>query len=217
MNPMIENVITFLEHTLIPLGASGIFLASIIEAIIVPIPSAAVLYASGFLFLSSLSGLPFYSNLLFVIAIPAAIGGTIGSYVIYGIGYFFGKPFFERSGKWIGITWQEIEDLRLKFSKGPRDEITLILLRSIPIIPAAALSALAGIIRMKPFNYGFSTLIGSIVRGLILAWIGGEVGSLYKTHLEFVNKWESVILVFGVFILIGVGVFLYKRKRRHVL
>lgn len=214
---MIETVITFLEHTLIPLGALGIFLASIIEAVIVPIPSAAVLYASGFLFLSSLSGLAFYSNLLFIIAIPAAIGGTIGSYVIYGMGYFFGKPFFERSGKLIGITWQEIEDLQKRFSKGPRDEITLILLRSIPIIPAAALSALAGIIRMKPLNYGFSTLIGSIVRGLILAWIGGEVGSLYKTHLEFVNKWESVILVIGVFAMVGVGVFLFKRKSRHML
>jgi LPXTG-motif cell wall-anchored protein len=214
---MIETVITFLEHNLIPLGAGGIFLASIIEAIIVPIPSAAVLYASGFLFLSSLSGLSFYSNLLFVVAIPAAIGGTIGSYVIYGLGYFFGKPFFERSGKWIGITWEEIEGLRLRFSKGPRDEITLIVLRSIPIIPAAALSALAGIIRMKPLNYGFSTLIGSIVRGLILAWIGGEVGFLYKTHLEFVNKWESVILAIGVLVLVGVGVFLFKRKRRHML
>lgn len=214
---MIETVITFLEHTLIPLGAVGIFLASIIEAIIVPIPSAAVLYASGFLFLSSLSGLAFYSNLLFIIAIPAAIGGTIGSYVIYGIGYFFGKPFFESSGKWIGVTWQEIEDLRLKFSKGPRDEITLIILRSIPIIPAAALSALAGIIRMKPLNYGFSTLIGSVVRGLILAWVGGEVGSLYKTHLEFVNKWESVILIIGVFILISVGIFLLRGKRRRML
>lgn len=214
---MIETVITFLEHNLIPLGAGGIFLASIIEAIIVPIPSAAVLYTSGFLFLSSLSGLSFYSNLLFVVAIPAAIGGTIGSYFIYGLGYFFGKPFFERSGKWIGITWQEIDDLRLRFSKGPRDEITLIALRSIPIIPAAALSALAGIIRMKPLNYGFSTFIGSVVRGLILAWIGGEVGSLYKDHLEFVNKWETVILVIGALVLVGIGAFFFKRKRRHML
>lgn len=214
---MIETIITFLEHTLIPLGAFGIFLASVIEAVVVPIPSAAVLYASGFLFLSSLSGFAFYSKLFFTIAIPAAIGSTIGSYAIYGAGYFFGKPFFERSGKWIGITWQEIESLQSRFSKGPRDEISLIVLRSIPVIPAAALSALAGIIRMRPLNYGFSTLIGSIVRGLILAWIGGEVGSLYKTHLEFVNKWESVILVIGVFAVVGVGVFLFKRKSRHML
>lgn len=213
---MIETLVSFLEHTLIPLGSLGIFLAAIIESVLVPIPSALVLYSSGFLFLSSLSGSAFYLTLFFVVALPAALGATIGSFVIYGLGFFLGKPFFEKWGKWIGISWAEIERVRARFSKGTRDEITLGVLRAIPVIPTSALSALAGVVRMKPLPYAVSTFCGSLVRGIILAFIGGKMGVFYESHMGFINKWEKGFLLVGAALFVGVLFFVIRKKKNVV-
>lgn len=211
---MVETLISFLENTLIPLGVVGIFLAAAIESVLVPIPSALVLYSSGFVFLSSLSGVEFYRDLLFVVAIPAALGATIGSFVIYGLGFFLGKPFFLRWGSWVGISWEDIERLQKQFSKGPRDEVTMALLRAIPVIPASALSALAGVVRMGILSYAVSTFIGSVIRGFILAWIGGEMGGLYESHMEFIQKWENTFLLLALIgALLGLLFFVRRKKK----
>lgn len=212
---MIETIVTFLEHTLIPLGVIGIFVAATIEAVIAPIPSALVLYSSGFLFLSNLSGLSFLWGLFFIVAIPAAIGATLGSYVIYYLGYFLGKPFFDKFGRLVGVSWDDIERMRMRFAKGPRDEVTLTVLRAIPIIPATALTALAGVLRMHPISYGIATFIGSIIRGAILASIGGKMGLFYKEHVVFINTWENVILmILGGVVIVVFGYFIFEKRKK---
>ncbi len=211
---MIETLVSFLEHTLIPLGVTGIFLAALIEAFLVPVPSALVLYSSGFVFLSSLSGIEFYRDLLLIVAIPAALGATIGSFVIYGLGFFLGKPFFQKWGRFVGISWEEVEGLQARFSKGPRDEITMTLLRAVPIIPASALSALAGVVRMGVFPYALSTFVGSVMRGFILAWIGGRMGVFYESHMEFIQKWENTFLLLIVVVALVSLVFFIRRKKK---
>lgn len=199
---MFESIFTYLHESVVPLGAMGVFLAALIETFVAPVPSAFVLYTSGFLFLSDLSGLALFNSLLLIVAIPAALGATIGSYVIYGLAYYFGKPIFEKWGKWIGVSWQEIETMRSKFDRGWGDEITLGVLRSIPIIPSVALSGLAGVIRMRLWPYTVATFVGGIIRGAILAFLGAGAGTLYLTHASLVNKYENYILAFTAFLFV---------------
>lgn len=93
---MIHSFITFIEQIVLPMGALGVFFAEIIEEIIVPIPSALVLLTSGFIFLKGDFGIDVIKNLLFVIAIPGALGLTLGSLVIYYLSFYGGKPFIEK-------------------------------------------------------------------------------------------------------------------------
>ena len=76
---------------MIPLGAMGVFFAEIIEEVVVPIPSALVLFTSGFILLSGEVSYEFFKDLIFVITIPGALGLTLGSTVIYYLAYYGGK------------------------------------------------------------------------------------------------------------------------------
>jgi len=216
---MFESLFVFLHETLVPIGAAGIFLATVIEAVVAPLPSALVLYASGFIFLSDVSGLEFLRGLIFIVAIPAALGASLGSFVFYGLGYYFGKAALTRYGQWLGVTWRDLESLQKKFNKGWGDEITLGLLRAVPIIPNTALTLLAGIIRMRPLPYFIATFVGLVIRGSILAFLGAKAGTLYLEHMSLVDKYENVIMV--LITLATAAFFVYRhtqwRKRTQVI
>ena len=47
---MIAETIVLIEKTLLPLGAFGIFVASLLEEVVAPIPSALVQLSAGFSF-----------------------------------------------------------------------------------------------------------------------------------------------------------------------
>ncbi|OHA89558.1 MAG: hypothetical protein A2741_00575 [Candidatus Zambryskibacteria bacterium RIFCSPHIGHO2_01_FULL_43_27] len=213
---MFESIYTYLHQSVVPLGAAGVFAASLVETVIAPVPSAFVLYTSGFLFLSDLSGFNLFWSLVFIIAIPAALGATIGSYLYYFLAYYFGKPAFEKWGKWLGVSWKEIEDVRKKFDRGWGDEITLGILRSIPIIPSVALSALSGIIRMRILSYSIATFLGSIIRGAILAVLGAGAGTLYLANASMVNKYENYILAaILLFVVVFIAFRIYRGRQKE--
>lgn len=50
------------------------------------------------------------------IVLYASAGVTIGSLLIYSIGYFLGKPFLEHWGKSLGFSWEGIEKAQDKFA-----------------------------------------------------------------------------------------------------
>lgn len=212
---MIETAVIFLQNTLLPLGAAGVFLAAFLEEVIAPIPSTMVLLGSGFILASGPLSSDTFISLVFTIAIPASLGMTIGSLFVFGVAWFFGKPAIEKWGKWLGFSWEDVEKSREKFSRGPKDEITLFSLRAIPIVPSVAISAFAGIVRFPLKTYLICTFLGSIVRALILGFIGSRVGALYFAYADRISEVESAVL--WIFMLAFVGFFAYRflknRKR----
>ena len=106
---MIEYLINFLQTSVLPWGAVGVFVASVIEEIIAPIPSALVMTMSGFLLVTGPISVKAVLALIFKVAIPAALGVTLGSYFIYFIARFGGKIVIEKWGKYIGLYWADIE------------------------------------------------------------------------------------------------------------
>ncbi|MBZ2166763.1 hypothetical protein [Methanobacterium spitsbergense] len=123
---MFAEVILYLENILIVYGPLGVFIASIIEEIIAPIPSTLVIMGTSFIVLKGVSISPDAFLKLFInIVLPASLGVTIGSLFIYTIAYFAGKPFLERWGKYLGVSWEDIEKAEKKFENSHSDEIIL--------------------------------------------------------------------------------------------
>ncbi len=207
---MFEQIVFFLETHIVPLGAIGVFLASILEEVIAPIPSTAVIFVSGFLFLKDLSGLLLWKTLLFTILIPAIVGITIGSLFVYALGFYLGKPFFVRWGKYLGVTWEDIEKAKRFFTQGPRDEIVLFSVRAVPVIPSVVISGLSGLLRIPLRSYIFATLLGLIPRILVLSYLGFVAGDAYEAHIEKIGMYEDRILfaiIVAVLLFIGYRVF----------
>src|SRR3989344_383252 len=96
---MIEGLIHFLQVNVLPWGALGVFVASVIEEVVAPIPSALIMTMSGFLLVSGPVATSSMGALIFKVAIPAALGVTIGSYVIYFAARFGGRFLIEKWGK----------------------------------------------------------------------------------------------------------------------
>lgn len=202
---MIETLVQFLQQHILPLGALGVFLASVTEEVIAPIPSALIMTMSGFIFVPEGISLVSISKLVFIVALPAALGVTLGSYTIYFIARFGGRLVIERFGKYVGLYLADIEKMEQKMSGTRRDEYIISLARVMPFVPSVAVSAFCGIIEMNIFKYFYITLAGTFVRGLILGGLGWQVGNVYEkyaTLIQGLEKWILLSTILGLMIFV---------------
>jgi membrane protein DedA with SNARE-associated domain len=220
---MTEFFIHFIETNLVPLGAVGVLIASLIEEVIAPIPSALVVATAGF-FLLDTQQLPliFFRDLLLIVTIPTALGVAFGSLLVFYIAYASGKPALTKWGKWLGLSWNDVEKIREKFSHTSKDEITLLIARTIPIIPSVAISAFCGLIRMNVFKYILITFVGTLVRAGILGFIGAQAGTLYYIYADSIKRFEDVVFLVVILAAVSFVVWgIYKtnlsRKKNNVL
>ncbi len=212
---MLGELITNVEHIVVAYGAFGVFLASIIEEVIAPIPSSVVVISSSyFLMKDPYISLISIEKLFFLIALPASIGVTIGSLFAYLITYYAGKPFIDKWGKYLGLSWDEIEIAEDKFAKTRKDELLLFALRLIPITPSVVVNAFCGFVRYDIKKYIIITFFGTLGRVFILGLIGWQFGNFYQSLSTQISYMENII---AVGILIALLVFIiYRLKRRSV-
>jgi membrane protein DedA with SNARE-associated domain len=200
---MIQNIVSLIQETVIPLGASGLFVASLMEEVIAPIPSAIVQLTAGFLFLEGSLSVSWFMTLVFVILIPVALGVAMGSLLVYGIAYYAGKPALIAWGKWFGLKWEDVEKVQEKFEGTTLDDWGLFIVRSVPIIPSVAVSAVCGLVRYDIKRYLLYTFLGTLVRAGTLALVGWQVGEFYIEYIEAIQRFEKIILVVLVIMVVG--------------
>lgn len=192
---MIEQGILYIQSIIADYGAWGVFLAVMVEEIVAPIPSALVPLAAGFFLLPPDAGLTLVAfKALVLVALPVGIAISIASGMFYAIAYYGGKPVIERTKRFTGLSWEEVERIEAKMSKGSRDEVTLFILRMLPIIPGFAVSGFCGIVRYSFPKFIFITFIGSGLRAFILALAGWQAGEFYVRYLEVIDRFEGQIL-----------------------
>lgn len=210
---MIGYFIEFIENTLLPLGAVGLFGAAFLEEVVAPIPSALVMLTAGFVFLNGPFSLSLVGTLLFSVVLPVTIGVTLGSIVIYYIFFYGGKPFIERFGKWFGFSWHDVEKAQKKLDADYRDELIIFGLRVVPIVPNVAIGALCGIVRYPFKKYVIATFFGSAIRAIILGILGWEVGNLYIEYAEQIHHYENIFtIIAAVLVLVYLGWKIYRRN-----
>lgn len=206
---MLESISHFIETVLLPLGGFGVFLGSFIEELIVFIPSSAVQLGSGFLLLGDSPISPqSLLYLLVTIAIPCSLGITLGSLFTYAIGYYGGPVGIQKFGKYIGVKWQDVERLHVRFKKTYSDEWSLVTLRVIPVIPAVLINVLAGLIRMRLPKYMLLTFLSSVPRVFIVAFFGWQTAFLYTQYFSYAED-VGYVLIAGAIIFV-----LYKLRHR---
>lgn len=212
---MIESVIHIIENIVLPLGGFGVFLAEVVEEVIVPIPSAMILLGSGFIFLKGPLTLDIIKTLFFTIVIPASLGLTVGSFIIYYLSYRLEGFFIEKFGKFAGISQTDLDNLSKKFKGGLYDDLLIIFFRVVPLVPSVLLAVFCGIIKMPFKRYALLTMIGAFLRSLSLAIIGWQVGEVYIKYAKLIGAIENkVFMAIIVFILIYL---LYRKFYKKVL
>jgi len=209
---MIESLVHFLQVSILPWGAMGVFVASVIEEVIAPIPSALVMTMSGFLFVTGPVSAKAILALIFKVAIPAALGVTLGSYAIYYAAKFGGKFLIEKWGRYLGLYWSDIEKMQNKLGGTRKDELIIAIARIIPFVPSVAISAFCGILEMNVFKYFVISFVGVFLRGIVLGALGWQVGNVYEKYAQTFSSIENTVLISTIFAL-GVFIVLKYRSR----
>ncbi len=204
---MFEHLTQVLELYILPWGWWGVFLASVAEEVVAPIPSALVMMTAGFLFVKGVVGMGSILKLVLFVGLPAAIGVTIGSLWVYGLAFWGGQKALNKFGKWIGLSWDDVEKIRIKFEASKGDEFAIVSARVVPFVPSVAISAFCGFIRMNFWKYCALMFIGMFLRAVLMGAIGWQVGNVYYKYAEIFAKFEKSVLgviIFGFLIFVGV-------------
>jgi membrane protein DedA with SNARE-associated domain len=178
-------------------GYPGIFILMTMESMVFPVPSEAVMPFAGFLIVDgqfSFSG---------VIA-ASTIGSIVGSLISYSIGFYGGKPFIQKFGKYLLLNVHHLEVSEKFFAK--RGDITILISRFIPIV-RHLISIPAGFGKMNIWKFSIYTIIGAGCWNAFLTYVGYSL----KNNWSEVMKYSHIIdlVVVGVLGIAGIY-YMYK-------
>ncbi len=195
-------------------GQLSVFVGVMIEQIIVPIPSPLIIMGAGAILIPPELSIPSaFVQILWIIVLPGTIASTMGSYIGYLISYYGGKALVVRYQRFLGVDWEEIENLERRF-RGRKEALSLFFSRAIPVFPISLVSIFAGLLRIPVRPFTFYTLLGSIFRCFFLGSVGWWVGATYE---KIATQLDSVETIVSILMLIGMGCalgYLYYRFRR---
>ena len=181
MQEFIHSVLMFLSD----LGYFGIAIGLMLEVI----PSEIVLSYGGFLVSQG--------QITFIGAIIAGtIGGTIAQLFLYWMGYYGGRPFLEKYGKYLLIRKKEIDRAEYWFKRYGVGVIFTA--RFIPVV-RHAISIPAGIARMPVGTFTLYTTLAVIPWSILFVTLGMQLGAQWEQINEkaapFVQPliWAAII------------------------
>lgn len=209
---MLSSLLASLESFIISNGTWAVFLGCILEQIIVPIPASLIVITTSIL---TLKGVPISPNslgiLLIKIAIPASLGTTIGSLFYYYLAYKLEKPFIERTGKYLGVSMEDVAGVEKRFKDSRFDDLSIFLARCVPIIPSIAINLFCGLIRYDLKKYLLTTFFGSLVQIFawgLLAWLFGNIYRSLEGEISMLGNIVTLVIIILV-------LYYFIKKRRE--
>lgn len=184
----------------------AVVLGMIIEEVVVPIPSPVIPMAAGALLVEATSLGPALVEVFFWIALPASIASVVSSYFVYSIAYKGGKPVIQRYGRYIDVSWKEVEALEHHFDSG-KEGYYVALFRAIPIVPLSLVSGSAGLFRMEWKRYGFWSFVGMLPRNFVLAMIGWYAQQSFRQIASQIDTASTFIAVGIAAVILGVLIY----------
>lgn len=176
----------------------------ILQGMTLPIvPSEVMLPLAGYL---SYTG-TFY---FWAAVLVAVAGSLIGNVIDFAIGYYLGRPFVLRYGKYIRLNEKHLATSERWFSK--YGAVTVFFARFIPLI-STLVAFPAGIAKMNVPKFIGISVVGIFIWDAGLAYIGYQAGANYKVISQDLNTAFTPIGIVAI-VVAGVAIFLWTRKKQ---
>jgi membrane protein DedA with SNARE-associated domain len=196
----------FLLDLVEKLGVVGVGLTILIETVIPPIPSEAVLGAAGVLINDGrMSIVP--------TIIAATIGSVVGAVVLYLVGRALGP---QRSHAFLDrLPLVETEDVDRTFEWFERHGRSAVFFgRMVPIV-RSFISVPAGVVRMPFGQFLLFTAGGSLIWNSVLIGLGVAAGDFIQANLKYLDYAVVAALALGIGYLVHKRVKDVRRHRRE--
>ena len=183
-------------------GYFGMFLAMILEAVIIVIPSELILATGGIL--ASQRIFPFWGALL-----TGVIGSVFCAVIIYLMGYFGGRPFIDKYGKYFFMKQEDIEKAEAWFQK--YGMLASFIGRNFPIV-RTFISLPIGIMRLNFWPFVLYTTLGSIPWTFAFVYVGYSLGNNWTILQEYTSRLKVPIYIL-LFLLVVRYIYRKVKKR----
>lgn len=173
-------------------GYLGMFLAMVLEAVIIIIPSEAILATGGIL--ASKKIFTFWGAFL-----TGLLGSIFCAIVIYIMGYFGGKAFIKKYGKYFFMKEEDLEKSDSWFNK--YGLLAALIGRNFPIV-RTLISLPIGIMHLSFTKFLIYTTIGSIPWTLAFVYFGYSLGNNWIIINGYISKLKTPIrILIAIFII----------------
>lgn len=197
--------------------ALGVFLGGFAEAIIVPIPSPLITMSAGFLLVPERTFFQAILPLFAKIALPYALGATLGNITVYWPTYWAGKFFVDKFSKILDVSWEDVLLIKAKFDEGTWDEKAIVLLRAVPLLPVSLITVVGGAIRFEWKKFFLLSFIGLVPRGLLLAILGWWAKDAYLGLASGLDRIETILSVAFLGVVFVFLFILYRRRDKWLV
>jgi len=195
---LVQHITNFIDH----IGYLSVFILMVMESMVLPVPSEAVMPFAGFLIAEksfTFLGVIFYSTL----------GSIIGSLISYYIGAYGGKPFVNKYGKYLLLDQKDLVTTENFFKK--HGEITIFVSRFIPVV-RHLISIPAGIGRMNLVKFIVYTILGAGLWNSFLALVGFYLRQNWTTIIKY-SKTLDILVIMLIILLFFIFIYRHARKR----
>ena len=166
-------------------GYLGMFLSMILEAIIIIIPSELILATGGIL---ASQGIFSFFNAFLV----GLFGSVFCAIIIYAMGYFGGRPFVEKFGKYFFMKKEDIDKADKWFTK--YGMFAAFIGRNFPII-RTFISLPIGMTRLSFTKFLLYTTLGSIPWTFAFVYVGYSLGNNWLLLSNYTSRLKVPILI----------------------
>ncbi|MDR3553343.1 MAG: DedA family protein [Syntrophobacteraceae bacterium] len=185
-------------------GYLGATFLMALESMVVPIPSEAVMPFVGFLVADGRWDLR-------MAILAASVGSLIGSAISYAMGYYGGRPFVLKVGRYMLLNPHDLE-MTERFFGRRQGALAIFISRFTPVV-RHLISIPAGTGKMKILPFLTATLLGAALWNTFLL----VCGMYLRQRWEVVQQYShQVDLGVGVLLAAGMALFVIIRWKRAV-
>jgi membrane protein DedA with SNARE-associated domain len=204
----IDSVAMWVQGIIRAMGYVGLGWVMFLENVFPPIPSEAVLPMAGWLAYEQEGNFTLWG-----VTLVGAIGSVAGALVFYGLGYWFGeqrvRELLQRYGKWFLLSEDDFDTALAWFDR--YGEYVIFFGRMVPIV-RSLISIPAGIASMNLGRFGAYTAVGTALWSFLLGLAGYVLGQNWPLVMEWMGRYEKVVLALAV---LAVIIFVVRRVQQR--
>jgi membrane protein DedA with SNARE-associated domain len=143
-------------------------------------------------------------------AAVATAGEVVGGFILYAVGYYGGRPFVARWGKYLKLSEKKLDVFHAFYER--HGNVVVFVCRFLPFV--RGVSALpAGVSRMQKRYFLLYTLLGSAIFCFGLAWLGNAFGEHIGTIVPLIHRFSTIAIALLLLALAAYVVARIARKR----
>lgn len=194
-----EYLIEVCVNIISSLGYAGVFFLMALESMVAPVPSEAVMPFAGVLWAKG-------EMSLWAILLASTAGSVAGSLLSYAMGYYGGRPFVKKYGKYLLLSERDLDFAERFFTRHGAKAVFIS--RFIPVVRHVS-SIPAGMGKMSIGTFVVYTAIGAGAWNAILAYAGYHLGNNMGVIGEYGDILDGAVLV----VLTALVAVFYKKRR----